>query len=65
MGSVSGSKPYLTIEGEEELVSFLETSATIGYPYTCKRVLSLVQEILNSKGIETVVSNVWWEIFCI
>ena len=43
MGSKSGPKPYLTIEEEEELVSFLEKSATIGYPYTCKHVLSLVE----------------------
>ena len=29
------------------------------YPYTHKRVLSLVQEILNCEDIETIVSNAW------
>ena len=42
MGSKSGPKPYLTIEEEEELVSFLDKSDTIGYPSTRKHVLSLV-----------------------
>ena len=65
MGSKSGPKPYLTIEEEEELVSFLDKSDTIGYPSTRKHVLSLVQQILNSKGIDTIVSNGWWERFCI
>lgn len=61
--SKCGAKPYLTAAEEEELVSFLDKSSRIGYPYTRKQVLALVQQILDSKNINTKVSNGWWERF--
>ena len=61
--SKCGPKPYLSIEEEEELVRFLDVHARIGYPYTRKHVLGIVQEVVNSKNIKTKVSNGWWESF--
>ena len=63
-GARSGPDPYLSIEEEEELFSFLIQVAKIGYPHTKKQVLALVQRMLASKGIASTVSNGWWERFC-
>ena len=59
----AGPKPYLTTEEEEELISFLDVHAKIGYPYTRKHVLGIVQDIVNTKGIEAEVSSGWWDSF--
>ena len=64
VGSRSGPKPYLSVEEEEELASFLFQVAQIGYPHTKKQVFGIVQRILESKGIHSPVSNGWWERFC-
>ena len=53
----------LTAEEEEELASFLVQTARIGYPHTRKQVFSLVQQILDDKGIQTTITNGWWERF--
>ena len=58
-----GRDPYLSLEEEEELVSFLLKCAHIGYPHTRKQVMTLVQEFVNDKGINTVISEGWWERF--
>ena len=63
-GSVSGPPKYLTNEEEHELVRFLIRCASIGFPKTRCEVLSLVQNIVDSKGIKTVVSSRWWQTFC-
>lgn len=63
-GSVSGPSTYLTAEEEEELVTFLRRGASIGYAKSRQEVMSLVQRILHSKGIDRHVSNGWWESFC-
>ena len=63
MDSKPGRKPYLTVEEEEELVSFLLKSAKIGYAHTRKEVLSLVCRIVESKGVDGVSEN-WWKRFC-
>ena len=44
-----GKKPYLSIEEEEELVSFLLKCAEIGYAHTRPQVLSLVQRIVHGE----------------
>ena len=59
----AGPKPYLTTEEEEELMIFLDVHAKIEYPYTRKRVLGIVQDIVNTKGIEAEVSSGWWDSF--
>ena len=46
-----------------EPASFLIRSAGIGYPHTKKQLFALVQQILNKKGIEAIVTNGWWERF--
>ena len=58
-GTKSGPPPYLTWT-EEELVSFLLGCAGIGYPRTRKDVLAIVQDVIDSKGIESVVTDGWW-----
>ena len=52
-GAKPGREPYLNINEEEELVSFLVECAKIGYPHTRKQVIALVQEIINEKGIKS------------
>ena len=63
LGARSGPDPYLSVEEEEELASFLVQTAEIGYPHTKRQVLALVQQIINKKGIDANVSNGWWERF--
>jgi len=62
-GAKCGPDPYLDLEEEEELASFLVRSAGIGYPHTKKQVFALVQQMLNKKKIEANVTNGWWERF--
>ena len=57
----SGPPTYLSTDEEEELTSFLLQMAKIGYQNTRKQVIALVQQIVDSKGISTVVTNGWWE----
>ena len=58
-----GPTPYLSMQEEEELASFLFLSAKIGYPYTRKKVLHIVQQIIDDKGVMGHVTNGWWERF--
>ena len=58
-----GPKPYLNTEEEEELASFLVRCARIGYPHTHLQVLSIVKNIVNSKKLDGVITNGWWEQF--
>ena len=60
-GARSGPQPYLSMEEEEELTNFLLETAKIGYAHTRKQVLALVQQMVNSKGIATTITNGWWE----
>ena len=48
---------------EEEIVSFLIRCAKIGYPHTRHQIMGLVQEIVSGKGIQTMISDGWWERF--
>ena len=56
-GARSGPQPYLSVEEEEELTNFLLETAKIGYAHARKQVIALVQQIVNSKGIATTVTN--------
>ena len=62
-GVLPGPKPYLSKEEEEELVSFCVRCASIGYPHTRYQIMALVQQILESKGIQACISDGWWERF--
>ena len=62
-GTKSGPRAYLTIDEEEELVSFLTGSSTLGYSRTVKQVIDIVQEIVDKKGINVTVSANWWKSF--
>ena len=65
-GAKCGPDPYLDLEEEEELAIFLIRSAEVGYPHTKKQtfaLVSLVQQMLDKKGIEANVTNGWWERF--
>ena len=61
-GTKSGPRAYLTND-EEELVSFLTGSSTLGYSRTIKQVIDMVQEIVDKKGINVTVSASWWKSF--
>ena len=61
--SKPGKKPYLSVEEEEELVSFFLKCAKIGYSHTRREALAIVQRILESKGIHP-VGDGWWKRFC-
>ena len=63
-GALSGPKSYLSSQEESELATFLTRCAAIGYPKTRHEVISLVQEIVDSKGIDSTVSSGWWQAFC-
>ena len=58
-----GPKPYLTTEEEEELASFLVRCARIGYPHTRQQVIGIVQNVVNSKNMDVVITSGWWERF--
>ena len=62
-GALPGRCPYLTREEEEELVAFLIRFAGIGYPHTRYQIMAIVQDILESKGIQASISDGWWERF--
>ena len=55
-GNQSGPMRYLSIEEEEELVSFIEGCAKIGYAKTVKEILALVKRVLASRGVYKEVS---------
>ena len=63
LGAKAGPTPYLTPLEEEELVSFLINTARIGYSHTIKQILHLVQQIVDDKGIDIIVTYGWWERF--
>jgi len=46
----SGPPTYLTIE--EELTSYLLQMAKIGYGHTRMQVIALVQQVVDSKGLQ-------------
>ena len=50
-GAKPGHDAYLSLEEEEELVSFLVKCAQIGYPHTQKQVMDLFQEIECKVGL--------------
>lgn len=62
-GCRPGAPSYLTVQ-EEELTAFLMRCAAIGYPHTIAQVLAIVQQIMESKGIDREVSHGWWQRFC-
>ena len=62
-GTKSGPRAYLTNDEEEELVSFLTGSSTLGYSRTVKQVIDIVQGIMDKKGIDVTVSASWWKSF--
>ena len=51
-GKKSGPTAYLSCAEEEELAGFLKKCADIGYPHTKTEVLVMVQQIIDSKGLE-------------
>lgn len=62
LDSVPSSR-YLTNEEEQEVVSFVVGSASIGYPKTVKEIIALVQRILSARGVDRSVTYGWWESF--
>ena len=62
-GAVSVRPRYLSIEEEEELVSFLLKSSSVGYPRTRKDVVTIVQTACSKRGMNVNVTHGWWQAF--
>ena len=56
-------RPLLTADEEKRLADFLVACAAIGYAKSRKEVLSIVQQILYSRGVVAEVSMGWWNSF--
>ena len=70
-GTKMGTKPYLTYQEEQEIVSFLLNYAKMGYGKTRKDVLNIVHATLVRKAEEDGrqfskdhISQGWWVKFC-
>ena len=59
----SGPERYLSVYEEEELCNFLIGCSDIGYPRTRIQVLAIVQQYLDKKQVNKIVSNGWWQRF--
>ena len=53
----------LTANEEKHLAEFLIGCASIGYAKSRKAVLSIVQQILDSRGVTAEVTKGWWDSF--
>ena len=62
-GAKSRPQKYLCDLEEEELVSFLIGSASIGFVRTRTQVLTIVQNVVTKKAVNAVVCHGWWESF--
>ena len=58
-GSKSGPKAYLSPSEEEELVTFLSGMSSVGYLRTVKQTLEIVQAVVDKKGINTTVTEIF------
>ena len=61
-GATSGPRTFLTSDEEEELVSFLCRTASIGHGRTRQEIIS-VERVLSSRGVTKSVSSGWWAAF--
>ena len=59
----SGPARYLDQREEEELVTFLCRTSSIGYGRCRKEVISLVERILLARGERKKVTSRWWQKF--
>ena len=62
--TLSGPRKILNDEQEEVLANFLIGCASIGYAKSRSEVMSIVNQIYKSRGIDKLVSNGWWDGFC-
>jgi len=53
-GAKSGPPKYLSDLEEEELVNFLNGSASVGFARSKKQVLAIVQNVVTKKGLNVV-----------
>ena len=61
-GKKSGPTRYPD-EEDAELECFVVGAAEIGYSYSRRDFINLVEEVISRKGIGTNVSHGWWEGF--
>ena len=62
--NAQSGRALLTVNEEKHLADFLIGCASIGYAKSCKDVLSIVQQILYSRGVTAEVTKGWWGSFC-
>lgn len=53
----------LSDEKESRVADFVCGCASIGHTKSCKEVLAIVQQIINSQGAEIEVTKGWWDTF--
>ena len=53
---------YVTDNEEKELVTFIMNAAAVGYGYSRKQVIELVQDVVEQKGNHDIkVTHGWWD----
>ncbi|CAI8043787.1 Tigger transposable element-derived protein 6, partial [Geodia barretti] len=64
-GTKPGPRPYLSLDEEKELGSFLKSCANLGYGKTRRDVMHIVQSAVADKGLlkGTRLSTGWWKRF--
>ena len=63
-GKRSGPIKYPSYEEENKLIQFVTECTDVGYSYSRRDVIVLVQDVLTRKGLMDIrVSHGWWEVF--
>ena len=60
----SGPIKYPSYKEENKLIHFVTECADVGYSYSRRDAIVLVQDVLTHKGLMDIrVSHGWWEVF--
>lgn len=60
----NGPIKYLSYEEENKLLHFVTECADVGYSYSRRDVIVLIQDVLTRKGLMDIrVNHGWWEVF--
>ena len=62
-GTKPGPRPYLSLDEEKELGSFLKSCANLGYSKTRRAVMHIVQSAVAEKGLLKELSTGWCKRF--
>ena len=64
-GTIPGPRPYLSVEEETKLGTFLKNCASVGYGKTRKDVLLIAESVSKDKGVlkKECITSGWWNKF--